>query len=69
MRNRLIVLFCITLVVAGGAWYWHASSHAVKPMASPVMAKGCGSHTDKAEVVCEEDYIECQEINSGSTFN
>ena len=35
---------------------------------SPVMAMGCSSHSDKAEVVCEEDDIECQEKISISTI-
>ena len=28
---------------------------------SPVMAMGCGSHSDNAEVVCEEGKTDCQE--------
>ena len=27
---------------------------------SPVMSMGCGSHSDKVEVVCEEVDTECQ---------
>ena len=36
---------------------------------SPVMALGCSSHSDKAEVVCEEENTECQEKISASTLN
>ena len=36
---------------------------------SPVMAMGCGSHSDKAEVVCEKDDTDCKEKISTSTMN
>tara|TARA_Y100001968_G_C19336358_1_gene707091 strand:+ start:429 stop:602 length:174 start_codon:yes stop_codon:yes gene_type:complete len=36
---------------------------------SPVMAFGCGSHSDKTEVVCEEADIDCQQETSTSTTN
>ena len=36
---------------------------------SPVMAIGCGSHSDKDEVVCEEADTDCQEKISTSTIN
>tara|TARA_Y100001968_G_C18754230_1_gene434743 strand:+ start:254 stop:427 length:174 start_codon:yes stop_codon:yes gene_type:complete len=36
---------------------------------SPVMAMGCGSQSDKAEVVCEERDTDCEENTSASTIN
>ncbi|WP_269608792.1 hypothetical protein [Prochlorococcus marinus] len=36
---------------------------------SPVMAMGCSSHLDKAEVVCEEGDAVCEENISASTIN
>ena len=36
---------------------------------SPVMAMGCSSHSDKAEVVCEEGDTDCEEKISASTIN
>ena len=36
---------------------------------SPVIAMGCGSHSDKAEIICEEDEIDCQEKTSASAIN
>ena len=36
---------------------------------SPVMAFGCGSHSDKVEVVCEEGDIDCEEKIPASTIN
>ena len=36
---------------------------------SPVMAMGCSSHSDKAEVVCEEEDSKCQAQVSASTLN
>ena len=36
---------------------------------SPVMAMGCSSHSDKAEVVCEEENTDCQEKISASSIN
>ena len=36
---------------------------------SPVMAMGCGSHSDKVEVVCEEGDTDCEEKISASTIN
>ena len=37
--------------------------------ASPVMARGCGSHSDKAEVVCEAGDTDCEKNISASTIN
>ena len=36
---------------------------------SPVMAMGCGSHSDKDTVVCEKDETDCQEKIPASTIN
>ena len=36
---------------------------------SPVMAMGCGSHSDKAEVVCAEGDTYCEEKISASKNN
>ena len=36
---------------------------------SPVMAMGCSSNSDTAEIVCEEGDIDCQEKISTSTTN
>ena len=36
---------------------------------SPVMAMGCSSHSDKAEVVCEAGDTVCEEKISSSTNN
>ena len=36
---------------------------------SPVMAMGCGSYSDKAEVVCDEGDTDCEEKMSASTTN
>ena len=36
---------------------------------SPVMAMGCSSHSDKAEVVCEGGDADCEENISASTNN
>ena len=36
---------------------------------SPVMAMGCGSHSDTAEVVCEGGDTDCEEKISVSTIN
>ena len=36
---------------------------------SPVMAMGCGSHSDKAEVGCEEKDTDCEKNISASTIN
>ena len=36
---------------------------------SPVMAIGCGSHSDKSQVACEADDNDCQEKISDSTIN
>ena len=36
---------------------------------SPLMAMGCGPHSDKAEVVGEEGDNDCQEKISASTIN
>ena len=36
---------------------------------SPVMAMGCSSHSDKAEVVCEKGDTDCEEKISPSTTN
>ena len=36
---------------------------------SPVMAMGCSSHSDKAEVVCEPGDTDCEETISASTIN
>ena len=36
---------------------------------SPVMAMGCGSHSDKAEVICEAGDTDCEEKFSASTTN
>ena len=38
-------------------------------LGSPVMAMGCSSHSDKAEVVCEEGDTDCEEKISASTIN
>ena len=37
--------------------------------ASPVMAMGCGSYSDKAEVVCEAGDTDCENNMSTSTIN
>ncbi len=36
---------------------------------SPVMAMGCGSHSNKVEVVCEKDDTDCQKKISTSSIN
>ncbi len=36
---------------------------------SPVMAIGCGSHSDKTEVFCEAGDTDCEENISASTSN
>ena len=36
---------------------------------SPIMAIGCGSHSEKSEVVCEEGDIDCQKKISASKNN
>ena len=36
---------------------------------SPVMAVGCGSHSEKSEVVCKEGDTDCQEKMSAITIN
>ena len=36
---------------------------------SPIMAMACGSHSDKAEVVCKEKVTDCKENVSASTVN
>ena len=36
---------------------------------SPVMAMGCGSHSDKTEVVCEAVATDCEKNISASTIN
>ncbi len=36
---------------------------------SPVMAMSCGSHSDKAKVVCEAEDTDCKEKISASTMN
>ena len=36
---------------------------------SPVMAMVCGSHSDKAKVVCEAGDTDCEEKISTSTIN
>ena len=36
---------------------------------SPVMAMGCGSHSDQAEVVCEAGDNYCEENIAASTSN
>ena len=36
---------------------------------SPVMAMGCSSHSDKAEVVCEKGDTDCEENITASTIN
>ena len=36
---------------------------------SPMMAMGCDSHSDKAELVCDEGVTDCQEKISASTIN
>tara|TARA_Y100001968_G_scaffold215539_1_gene198280 strand:+ start:7869 stop:8075 length:207 start_codon:yes stop_codon:yes gene_type:complete len=36
---------------------------------SPVMAMGCNSHSNKADVICDENDTECQEKISTSTIN
>ena len=36
---------------------------------SPVIAMGCDSHSDKAEVVCETGDTDCEEKNFASTIN
>ena len=36
---------------------------------SPVIAMGCGSHSNKAEIVCEDGDIQCQEISPKSSTN
>tara|TARA_B100000214_G_C23934828_1_gene612628 strand:- start:635 stop:808 length:174 start_codon:yes stop_codon:yes gene_type:complete len=35
----------------------------------PVMAMGCGTHSDKAEIVCEEGDTYCEEKISASTID
>ena len=37
--------------------------------ASPVMAMGCSTHSDKAEVVCEDGDSKCKTKISESTLN
>ncbi len=37
--------------------------------ASPIMAMGCSSHSDKAEIICEDNKNKCQEKNSKSRIN
>tara|TARA_B100000965_G_scaffold399340_1_gene419127 strand:- start:1991 stop:2164 length:174 start_codon:yes stop_codon:yes gene_type:complete len=34
---------------------------------SPVIAMGCGSHSEKVEIICEDGDIECQKKVSAST--
>ena len=36
---------------------------------SPVIAMGCSSHSDKAEVVCDAEETDCKEKISKSTIN
>ena len=36
---------------------------------SPVMAMGCGTHSDKAEVVCEAGDADCEVKISASKIN
>ncbi len=36
---------------------------------SPVMAMGCGSHFDEAEIVCEAADTDCEEKIPASTIN
>ena len=36
---------------------------------SPVMAMGCGSHSDKAAVICEAGDTDCEKNISASTMN
>ena len=36
---------------------------------SPVIAMGCSSHSDKAEVVCEEGDTDCDENTSAYVIN
>ena len=36
---------------------------------SPLMAMACASHSDKAEVVCEEGDTDCLDKTSASTIN
>ena len=36
---------------------------------SPVMALGCGSHSDKSEVICQKDDADCQKNISASKIN
>ena len=36
---------------------------------SPVMALGCGSHSDKVEVDCEQGDTDCQKKISASAIN
>ena len=36
---------------------------------SPVMAMSCSSHSDKAELVCEDGETDCEEKISASTIN
>ena len=36
---------------------------------SPVMAMGCGSHSDKAKIVCEAGDTDCEEKTSASTMD
>ena len=36
---------------------------------SPVMAMGCGAHSNKAEIVCEEGDADCEENSPVSIIN
>ena len=36
---------------------------------SPVMAMGCGTHSDKAEVLCEAGDTDCEKNISASIIN
>tara|TARA_Y100001968_G_scaffold274284_1_gene267399 strand:+ start:1166 stop:1339 length:174 start_codon:yes stop_codon:yes gene_type:complete len=36
---------------------------------SPVMAMGCGSHYDKAEIICEKGDTDCENKISAPTTN
>ena len=36
---------------------------------SPVMAMGCGLHSDKVEIVCEEGDTDCEDNISASKIN
>ena len=36
---------------------------------SPVMAMGCGAHSEKAEIVCEEEGTDCEKNISATKTN